>query len=151
MDNSNINNNNPIMLNSLVSKKQKITLKKASLLTEILTPSQSPLYTFELFGLICEFCDDDTLCALICTCQYFRTAISIQPQFEVRVYKNRFAKLSEKYFALKSETIRNLSLYDTEPLDLMGNYPAILMPKPHLNVFFFIYIKIGIMEKKYQA
>ena len=64
-------------------------------------PEKNPLYTFDILTLIAKLCDDNTLYNLPEVCRYFRSVISLQPQFEARLWKVRYIKLSLKYRVLK--------------------------------------------------
>ncbi len=108
----------------------------------VLSPANNPLYILEIFTCIAEYADDDELCVLLNVCQYFRTVIILQPRLEVRVWKNRFRKLSAKYAELKKNQKNWRALADEEKnhsssAAAFGSemmYPTLLPPRPHINV-----------------
>ena len=113
------------MLN--VSKKQRVhKYKYIGLPTRFLLPENNPLYSFNILTFIGKLCDDETLFNLTEVCQYFRSAITIQPQFEARLWKIRFLKLSLKYrvlrqFKAKEEDESSLNI---DPR--LGEKPAVM-------------------------
>jgi len=87
-----------------------------------ITPCTNPLELFELVIYIFEFADNDSLDALVRVCRLFQSAIMKQPLLEVRLWKGRFFKLSEKYETLKKTQLTYPVLDTDESMSLTFNF-----------------------------
>eukprot|EP00826_Nyctotherus_ovalis_P039388 TRINITY_DN3787_c0_g2_i1.p2 TRINITY_DN3787_c0_g2~~TRINITY_DN3787_c0_g2_i1.p2 ORF type:complete len:122 (-),score=26.65 TRINITY_DN3787_c0_g2_i1:368-733(-) len=82
----------------ITSRRRKATKSNnISLPTRFVQPNKNPLYSFDILTRIATFCSDDTLCSVVEVCQYFRSALTLQPLFEARIWKARHAQLLLKY------------------------------------------------------